>query len=1355
MTTPSGSHYWFRWVAVSAFCIVVAVGILVMVAWHLHLTALVQVNAAMAPVQYNTALCFVFCGAAQLLLLFGYRRPALVAGALVTVFSGLTLAEHVTNANLGIDQLFINAYVTTQTPQPGRMSPVTALCFVLAGIAILSRYLELSAERRVRVAAILNSVILAVSVTALAGYATGLVWTYAVGNPARMPIHTAATFAMLSIGCLAELWTEERRRGFEQARWLPLAAGLAVTIATLMVWQALVIENANQIRQEARLAAESLRSQMKQGLETRVEGLIQMVRRWEIRHGTPRKEWEDDATLYVEHFAGYQAIEWIDSTFHVQWIVPLKGNEAAQNLNVAFEPKRRAAVEAARDLHKIVISRVIDLVQGGKGFLVQVPVFDGGRFAGLMTGVFSVPRLFEAVRRNEVISRYSVVVFDGSNEVYKSVSSEQTNIGGYAQQIDLEFHGVKWHFVVEPEPALIIQDTSALPDVVLAAGLGLAVLLMLTLHWIQVALARAYAIDAINLDLHKEVVERTSAQVALKESETRFQEAFQHASIGMALVAPDGRWLRVNRALCEMVGYSEPELMALTFQDITHPDDLETDLHFVRQILAGEILTYQMEKRYFHRGAQVVHVLLSVSLVRTVQGAPLYFVSQIQNISERKAAENALRDSEERLHLITDNMPALIAYVDAQERYRFNNRLYRDWFGAKAEDLEGRTVRDLLGEQSYEFIRPQLEIVFSGKAVHFERELIAEGKHRYIEATYLPHFGVEGQVLGFYGFAYDTTERHHAENALRQSEERLRLITDNIPGLVSYIDREKKFRFANHRYREWLGIDPARLEGRTLREVFGVDAYQSIEPHIIAALAGETVIYEREMIGADRRRHVEVTAVPHRDDRGSVQGLYVLISDISARKDIELARERSQKFLEGVINAIPQSVYVKDKQHRWMLFNQAFCDAMGQSRERLLGSTDADFLPAKIASENWIEDDRALLSGEPVVEEVALPFPNGETRWLLKSKRRVISPEGEAYVVGISTNVTTLKRTQDELREANDFLDSVVENIPHIVLVKDARDLSYLRFNKAGEDITGFSKEEVVGKTDYDLFPEQEADSYTSMDREVLLGGKLVEIPEETVHTRNKEVRLLLTRKLPVFDGQGIPRYLLGISEDITERKRAEEAIKASLREKEVLLKEVYHRVKNNMQIISSLLQLQSGYFEGGEVQRVFEESQMRIKSMALVHEKLYQTHDLARVDFDEYVRELVAMLMSSFGARGGRAGIEVHAEGMALDIDRAIPVGLILNELISNSIKHAFPNGRTGVVRVALSKTGDRISLTVRDNGVGLPEGFDPAATQSLGMRLVHVLAEQLGASIELRGTNGMECILTFDGSEQKRKEG
>jgi two-component sensor histidine kinase len=222
--------------------------------------------------------------------------------------------------------------------------------------------------------------------------------------------------------------------------------------------------------------------------------------------------------------------------------------------------------------------------------------------------------------------------------------------------------------------------------------------------------------------------------------------------------------------------------------------------------------------------------------------------------------------------------------------------------------------------------------------------------------------------------------------------------------------------------------------------------------------------------------------------------------------------------------------------------------------------------------------------------------------------------------------------------------------------------------------------------------------------------------------------------------------------QEIIERRRAEKQIEASLKEKEVLLQEIHHRVKNNLQVISSLLNLQSGYVEDQQTLEIFQDSQNRVRSMALIHEKLYQTENLARIEFAEYIGELTSYLFRSHPIGSQGINLNIETDNVFLDIDTAVPCGIILNELVSNSLKHAFPGNRTGQIRVELrTDEKDQLILIVADNGVGLPETLDLGNTPSLGLQLVNSLASQIDGTIELGRHNGTEFKITFAVSEKK----
>jgi two-component sensor histidine kinase len=241
------------------------------------------------------------------------------------------------------------------------------------------------------------------------------------------------------------------------------------------------------------------------------------------------------------------------------------------------------------------------------------------------------------------------------------------------------------------------------------------------------------------------------------------------------------------------------------------------------------------------------------------------------------------------------------------------------------------------------------------------------------------------------------------------------------------------------------------------------------------------------------------------------------------------------------------------------------------------------------------------------------------------------------------------------------------------------------------------------------------------------------------------EMRTYDMRISPIADWRGRLVSRVVVLRDITERKQAEEQIRASLKEKEVLLKEIHHRVKNNLQVISSLLYLQSKNVRDKETFGILQESHSRVRSMVLVHERLYQSPDLARVDFAEYVRSLANHLFRSYGINTNVIQLKINSDDVLLGVDTAIPCGLILNELVSNALKHAFPDGKEGEVRIELRADEGQLTLVVSDNGVGFPQDLDFRDTGSLGLQLVNTLVEQIEGTIELDRNDGTAFMITF----------
>jgi len=234
-------------------------------------------------------------------------------------------------------------------------------------------------------------------------------------------------------------------------------------------------------------------------------------------------------------------------------------------------------------------------------------------------------------------------------------------------------------------------------------------------------------------------------------------------------------------------------------------------------------------------------------------------------------------------------------------------------------------------------------------------------------------------------------------------------------------------------------------------------------------------------------------------------------------------------------------------------------------------------------------------------------------------------------------------------------------------------------------------------------------------------------------------------RVTPLFDGRQHLVSQVVVLRDIGERKQMEEQLKASLHEKDALLKEIHHRVKNNLQIISSLLNLQAAQNENQAVAQALAEGQSRVRSMALIHEILYRSDDLAQIDFGAYIRQLTAQLHQTYAMHDGRVAVDVQTDEVFLTMETAVPCGLILNELVSNAFKHGFDNGRSGQIQINLHAIENEFMLTVADNGSGFPEAIDSQQTPTLGLQLVNTLVSQINGQITLSRNHGTTFTIKF----------
>jgi len=322
------------------------------------------------------------------------------------------------------------------------------------------------------------------------------------------------------------------------------------------------------------------------------------------------------------------------------------------------------------------------------------------------------------------------------------------------------------------------------------------------------------------------------------------------------------------------------------------------------------------------------------------------------------------------------------------------------------------------------------------------------------------------------------------------------------------------------------------------------------------------------------------------------------------------------------------------------------------------------------------------------------------------------------------------QQMREALAKSEGRLRAIFDTARDPIFIKD-RDLCYTEVNPIMEKLSGIPAAGLIGKTAVELFGPEVGEHIRQVERRVLQ-GEIVE--EEDTRIGNQNGRTFHIIKVPMRDKTGAITGLCAIARDVTERKQDQERLQSSLQEKEVLLRELHHRVKNNLQVITSMLNLQLDATSNATVSQALQDCQTRVRSMALIHERLYRSPHLAHLDVADYVRELTGHLLGLYAEEADKVIMDLHIDEVSLGMDEAIPCGIIINELVTNALKHAFNGRESGRIEVSLGKEpAGGFRLSVHDDGVGLPADFKIDNASSLGLKLVHLLVLQLDGSLEI----------------------
>jgi PAS domain S-box-containing protein len=884
----------------------------------------------------------------------------------------------------------------------------------------------------------------------------------------------------------------------------------------------------------------------------------------------------------------------------------------------------------------------------------------------------------------------------------------------------------------------------------------------------------------------RDITERKREEEALTRSEERYRTLAEASPDQIFINDRNGTILYANTKGLKLFGLPYDQVVGKQRKDLFPPELLmEQDATFREIFDSGEPVRKEERIRF---GEQELWIDTNFVPLKDTAGQVTAILGVARDITERKRAEAALRESKDLTDAVVENVPLMIFLKEARDlRFVKFNRAGEELLGYDRQALLGKNNLDLFPpEQAAHFMAKDREVLDGDTGmldIPEEPILTAKKGVRLLHTRKVCIRGSDGTTKFLLGISEDITERKQAEEALRDSRQLLEGILNTIPVRVFWKNNNLTYLgcntpFANdagfEKPQDIIGKDDYSMGWRDQAELYRAD-----DRAVIESGKSKLMIEEPQTTPTGETIYLLTSKLPLLDDKGDAIGLLGTYLDITERKRMEKQVSESRQLFADIISFLPDPTFVIDKEGKVLAWNRAIEELSGVSSGAILGKGDFEYSLWMYGKRRPVLIDLVLhpdqdfarvnytaiqVDGRTVTGQTQTVLPTGRNAALFLVASPLFDAQG-AVVGAIESirDITRIKETEAALERLNQNLEEIIrdrtqaltesERKYHTLFdkTKDAyliiENNKFIDCNASALQMIGFSiKEELFQIHPSLLSPPTQPDGRSSFEKaEEMMAIALRDGSNrfEWVHRRaNGEdfwVEVSLTA-IPIQDQQIIHTAW----RDITDRKKAEAAIQASLEEKVLLLREIHHRVNNNLQIIISLINLQMRQTGDPEVKRIISATQNRVRAMSLVHEKLYRSESLSRIDFADYTRFLATQLFSFYGTDTRRVRLDMAMGKIMVDITTAVPLGLLMNELISNALRHAFPNGREGTISISGGEAGDLITLVIRDNGIGIPEEFDWKNTTSLGMRLITSLIDQVDGTIALERTNGTQFTIT-----------
>lgn len=832
---------------------------------------------------------------------------------------------------------------------------------------------------------------------------------------------------------------------------------------------------------------------------------------------------------------------------------------------------------------------------------------------------------------------------------------------------------------------------------------------------------------------------------SLQESETRFRELSELLPQPVFEMDVSGNFIYSNPCGFETFGYTKEDLeKGVNALQLFIPEERERIQQNIQKRFAGEDFERHEYTGLRKDGSTFPILIYSATIMREGQRVGVRGI--VLDISERKRVEEKLRRSEIFLNAIVENIPDMIFVKEAKElRFVRFNKAGENLLGYNREELISKKDYDVFPEAEADFFTEKdREVLEKGKLIDIAEEPIHtkyKGK-RILHTKKIPLIDEKGQPEYLLGISEDITERKLNEEKIIRAKEEWEQTFNTVPELIAIIDDKHRMVRINKAMSDKLGVSPDDAVGLTCYEyVHGAKEPPPFCPHSKLLSDGKEHLEEVYEYGWGGIFQVSVT--PFRDSEGKLVGSVHVARDITEHKQSEKALRKSEELLRATIESTADGILVVDEKGLVTHTNRRFAQMWRIPDELIKTRQDKKLLDFVLGQ---LKEPEAFLLKVQVLYQKSdedfdvLYFKDG--RIFERYSCPLIRDRQITGRVWSFRDITDRKQTEQALRESEIKYRRIFNDSIAAIYVFD-NEKNFLDSNQAGLDLLGYSRQELLNMSipDVDVDPKVVLSAH-----EQLLGGERIVNYEHQLKRKDGRIITVLNNSRPLTDTQGNIVGMQSTLIDITVRKYAEEQLKASLKEKEILLREIHHRVKNNLAVISSLLSMQSNIVDNQNVYSALHESQSRIRAMALIHETLYQSESLSSIDLERYAKDLVGNIVTAFDGIAGRVNFETEVRDVKLEINQAIPCGLIINELITNALKHAFPDEQYGVVRITAAYTKEsEVGLTVSDNGIGFSDELGWKKSKSLGLRLISLMVDQLHGNMNIRNNHGAEIVIKW----------